>query len=198
MSPAIQQQQAPPPPGADCVPCQGILWPAGQTPSKVAVIFRGLSPCPGQPHPPNQHVFILDQTPVFACSWGIIEDVAFTTWLVRWSASPSNLRLDTYPIGPKQFYQSTRPACSYRHWKNACLCPADAATRGTAIIVPVNNSLSQILAQIHGLDPNTPAWFNSFETAIDHSSCSLQVRPGNTRCKILIDDESVDRGWPLE
>lgn len=183
--------------GSNCSSCEGILWPVGRTPSQVLAIFRDLVKCPGAKNPPNNHVFVLDQVPLQPCEFETIDTVAFTNWHVLWDAEASSLLLADAAPPVVSYFTSTLAPCAWRFWQNTRSCPADGAQGGTAIIVPLNSSLCQIIAQLYGLDTNTPAFYDSHSEDIDHTRFSLGIRHGRTRCKIQLDDEFVDYGWPL-
>lgn len=62
-----------PPPieyGNDCGYCTPGLWPVGQTPKRMLVYFDGMTACPiSHIPPPNGRTFILEQSPISACTW---------------------------------------------------------------------------------------------------------------------------------
>jgi len=161
------------------------------------VIFRDLVKCAGRDNPPNNHVFVLDQSHISPCQYGCVQTVAFTEWAVSWLASHSLLKLADTDIPPHTYFESRRDGVQYRFWQSSTSCPADGACGGTGIVVPVNNSLCQIIAQLYGLNPTSPSAYDSHSEDIDHTRFSLSVRGDRTRCKIQIDDEFVDFGWPL-
>jgi len=161
-------------------------------------IFRDLVKCPGRHNPPNNHIFVLDQDAVDPCIFAKTEVVAFHPWTANWNVTNGSLFL--HDPGPPvvSYFACWRTPCAWRFWVNARHCPDDGARAGTAMVVPVNNSLAQIISQLYGLDPTPPGFYDSHSEDIDHTRFRLSRGRGQTRCNIQLDDEFVDFGWPLE
>lgn len=59
----------PPVEGDPCAHCAGILWPAGGAPQFIHVEFKDLIMCPLSPVSPPNAIWVLEQSPIFACTW---------------------------------------------------------------------------------------------------------------------------------
>lgn len=99
-------QATPPPPviGDHCAHCDGVLWPAGQTPKFPRVTFSDLVKCPLAVSDPPDGTYVLTQDPVDPCLWEYFDSLfqitlvtqAGPTWVAATGSPPFHGRLYFY------------------------------------------------------------------------------------------------------
>lgn len=103
-----------PPPieyGDDCFWCTPARWAAGETPKRMLVYFENIVSCPLSHIPaPNGQIFILEQSPIAACTWQFNSDT-YNCDFQPFIAMPNRSQLRLTDHHGFFFFTSTGAAC---------------------------------------------------------------------------------------
>ena len=175
----------PNPPGNDCIAC----FTAGETPSKIAVVFADIVLCFGGPPEPNGE-FILEQNPGVPCEWRLIDGLTSIYWILN-DAGTSHLQ--QWWGGAKVFTATVGAPCSL-NFANELVCAVDFedGELGTGQIHTDLAGESYVVAEVMDLI-NMPKSENTnyevYPVDAEQDVVLLARKEDGTRISILIDKE---------
>lgn len=127
-------QATPPPPiiGDLCVHCNGVLWPAGQTPKHPRVTFADLVKCPLATQDPPDGTYMLTQDAVDPCKWEYSDSHFLIT--LKTQAGPTWVACTGPPPGHgNNYFYDSQGGCASNFANDYLFCLANIeAHHGTA------------------------------------------------------------------
>lgn len=189
------------PPGEDCYACTPALYPSGKWPSILYATFTGITPCPGSPPVPNDHPFLLRQTPN-PCEY-LHQSVyaAYEFWIL-FEVTYARLRFNNLDEPPGGIFYGTAAPCTFIFPTNLYTCPVQIAEGGSAIIQETPTPLTSLLSSDYALIPTAYAPATPLSSphntrseqqlvAMDHKLVRLANKRDHSCLYVYIDEEDL-------
>lgn len=175
--------------GSDCSICTE-LWKPGQTPKKVHCVFKDIVKCPGwpgYPDPPNDQVFILEQSPYDPCTWLISPA---SGWAVAWTPNSvwSALQLLWLPESLVYFRADILTPCSLEQI-NIASCVTETAYGGSGKIWWEPDNIPLEITCHLGFHHMSGNLFDRVQCGIDHQVIRIANKFDKTNCLFYVDNE---------
>jgi len=175
--------------GDDCSICPS-LFPPGQTPKLMYLIFHGVEKCNGSLHdPPNDIPFVLEQSPVNPCFWynpshpSIYIIVEFHDWYTLVEAN--------FLDPPDEFFNALELSgpCIKDHIANGTDCEHWGYVNGEARVYWEPDSIPFEIAVTQGWTNQSDVLSDRVDCGIDHQIIKLTRRIDKTNVLFLVDCE---------